>query len=146
MTHMLIWIINRVVEFVMLKKTNQQSDLQDTIGIDSLKKSANLSSPLIQGKKVIPFIIQWASTQFLIKRTSAPHDRGEVHFEKELLQSTSRNLLNTAKKVINIGQSVETEEESLVWPYIQRSMMVLIIGRISDKPRHLEWRVPSEWW
>lgn len=103
----------------MLKKTNQQSDLQDTIGTDSLKKSANLSSQLIQGKKVIPFMIQWASTQFRIKRTSASHDSGEVLFEKELLQSTSRNLLNTAKKVINIGQSVETEEESLVWPYIQ---------------------------
>lgn len=34
-----------------------------------------------------------------------------------LRRNRLRNLLTTAKKVINIGQSVEAEEESLVWAY-----------------------------
>lgn len=41
-----------------------------------------------------------------------------MHFDKELPPSASRNLLNTANKVIHIAQSRETKKESLVWPYI----------------------------
>lgn len=48
---MLIWIINTVLAFVMLNETNQQSDPQDTIGINRLKESANLTSQFSQGLK-----------------------------------------------------------------------------------------------
>lgn len=106
-----IWIINTVLAFVMLNKTNQQSDPRDTSGINSLKESANLSSQFSKGLHLIPLTIQWASTEFLFKRTSASHDK-KKHLKLHL------GIYRRQRSRWLILNSQWREKESLVWLYI----------------------------